>query len=168
MFDFSGFMGPSAGATGMTGLLGGPAAYGNSALTGMVNPNGSGLAPMMTGDLGNSLGVAPAGLFSGMNPGGGMTASPGGAMGGGLSGQVAGQAPIGGAQMGGLLGSKYMGYEDPSMQQMMMLAQGGQKMMQQSQPQDQVTRPFGFGGGAGSAPSGQASAGMMPYMRMGA
>jgi hypothetical protein len=165
MFDFNGFMGPGYGAGGMTGLLGGPAAYGDSAMTGMVNPNGSGLAPMMTGDLGNSLGTAPTGLFGGLNPGGGMTQSLGGAMGGGLSGQVAGQAPIGGAQMGGLMGSNYTGLNNLSPQQMAMLGQMGQRQTQQAQQQPEMARPFGFGNPAMHTTVAQS--GMLPYMRMG-
>ncbi|MCW0134145.1 hypothetical protein [Burkholderia pseudomallei] len=55
----------------------------------------------MGGNLGGALGSAPTGLFSGLLPGGGMTATSSGALGGGLSGAVNGAAPIGGATMGG-------------------------------------------------------------------
>ncbi|AYY96935.1 hypothetical protein EGY19_05390 [Burkholderia multivorans] len=90
-----------AGADGLTGFFSGPAAFGDSGLTSVVSPSGSGLSAMMGGDLSGALGDAPVGLFSGLLPGGGMSGTASGALGGGLSGGVAGMAPLGGASMGG-------------------------------------------------------------------
>lgn len=98
---FTGGRGSGAGATGIRGFFSGPAAYGDSGLTSVVSPNGSGLAGVMSGDLGDSLGTSLPGLFSGLLPGGGMSASSSGALGGGISGAAAGASPVGGASMGG-------------------------------------------------------------------
>lgn len=101
---FFGF-GNVPGADGLTGFFSGPAAYGDSGMTGAVTPNGPDMGPAinaaMRGNLGNALGNAPPGLFSGLLPGGGMTDTQSGALGGGISGAVYGAAPIGGASMGG-------------------------------------------------------------------
>ena len=98
----------TAGASGFARLLNGPAAYGDSGLTGAVSPTGSGLGAVLSGDLGNALGASYAGLYSGLLPGGGMTGSASGALGGGISGQVAGDSPIGGATMGALNATPYL------------------------------------------------------------
>jgi hypothetical protein len=90
------------GVGGLTGLFSGPAAYGDSGLTGAVSASGSGLSGVMGADMGGALGSAPTGLFSGLLPGGGMAETSSGALGGGLSGDVAGASPLGGASMGGL------------------------------------------------------------------
>lgn len=101
-FGLGGGDASGAGANGLTGLFSGPSAYGDSGLTGVVSADGSGLGTAMGGDLGGSLGSSPTGLFSGLLPGGGMTDTASGALGGGLSGDVAGSSSIGGASMGGL------------------------------------------------------------------
>ncbi|WP_157661200.1 hypothetical protein [Burkholderia ubonensis] len=92
--------GPGVG--GLNGFFNGPAAYGDTGMTGSVTPNGSGLNSAMSGNLGGALGFAPTGLFGGFLPGGGMSATQSGALGGGLSGAVNGAAPIGGATTGGV------------------------------------------------------------------
>ncbi|WP_175783098.1 hypothetical protein [Burkholderia anthina] len=92
--------GPGVG--GLNGFFNGPAAYGDTGLTGNVTANGSALNSGMSGNLGGAFGFAPTGLFSGVLPGGGMSATQSGALGGGLSGAVNGAAPIGGATMGGV------------------------------------------------------------------
>ncbi|MGN6806738.1 MAG: hypothetical protein ACTHJZ_12455 [Trinickia sp.] len=91
--------GPGVG--GLNGLFNGPAAYGDTGLTGSVTANGSGLNSAMSGSLAGAFGFTPTGVFSGFLPGGGMGATQSGALGGGLSGAVNGAAPIGGATMGG-------------------------------------------------------------------
>lgn len=128
--------GGGAGASGLSGFFGGPAAFGDSGLTGTVSANGSGLSGLMGGDLSGSLGSAPTGLFSGLLPGGGMTGTSSGALGGGLSGSVAGMSPLGGATMGGFnFGS--LGQLGQSLM--------GQKQQQPQQQQPQPVRPFAFG-----------------------
>ncbi|CAE6864039.1 hypothetical protein R69608_00361 [Paraburkholderia nemoris] len=100
--------GNGPGAGGFTGFFNGPAAYGASGTTGTVTPDGSGLGGLMSGNLGDALGSAPTWLFGGLLPGGGMTNTQSGALGGGLSGAVAGAAPIGGASMGGFNPAPWM------------------------------------------------------------
>lgn len=114
------------GASGLTGLFSGPAAYGDSGMTGVVGTSGSGLGSAMGGDMGGALGSAPTGLFSGLLPGGGMTGTSSGALGGGLSGSVAGASSLGGASMGGL---NFGG-----------LGQLGQQLLQQQSQQQQQQR----------------------------
>ncbi|KKB61552.1 hypothetical protein WM40_22700 [Robbsia andropogonis] len=92
----------TAGASGLTGIFSGPAAYGDAGLTGTTTASGSGLSGALGGDLSGSLGSSPTGLFSGLLPGGGMTSTSSGALGGGLSGSVAGSSSLGGATMGGV------------------------------------------------------------------
>ncbi|KWA65529.1 hypothetical protein WL28_25395 [Burkholderia ubonensis] len=108
-------IGPGAG--GFAGFFNGPAAYGDTGVTGTVTPDGSGLGGLsgmqnggalgswlgglMGGNLSGALGSAPTGMFSGLLPGGGMSGTASGALGGGISGAVNGAAPIGGATMGG-------------------------------------------------------------------
>ncbi|UTV55187.1 hypothetical protein [Burkholderia arboris] len=96
------------GVSGLNGFFNGPAAYGDTGLTGTVTANGSGLNTGMSGNLGGAFGFAPTGLFSGFLPGGGMSATQSGALGGGLSGAVNGAAPIGGATMGGFNPAPWM------------------------------------------------------------
>lgn len=131
--------GSSGGAGGLMGMFNGPAAYGDSGLTGAVSPAGSGLGASMSGDMGGALGSSPTGLFSGLLPGGGMTGTSSGALGGGLSGDVAGASSIGGASMGGL-----------DMSSIGQLGQLGQQLMQQrnqqlQQQQVAPARPLAFG-----------------------
>ncbi|WP_157661679.1 hypothetical protein [Burkholderia ubonensis] len=122
-----------AGASGLTGFFSGPAAVGDSGLTGVVSPAGSGLGSAMSGDLGGALGSSPTGLFSGLLPGGGMSSTASGALGGGLSGDVAGVAPLGGASMGGF-----------SLGSLGNLGQLGQQMLQQrnQQPKQEDLSPL--------------------------
>jgi len=127
----------SGGAGGISGFLNGPAAFGDSGLTGTVSANGSGLSGLMGGDLGGSLGSAPTGLFSGLLPGGGMGGTASGALGGGLSGEAAGASGIGGASMGGYGGL------------LQNLLGKGQQFAQQQQQQQSQQRPMGMGGGYG-------------------
>ncbi|KVC94878.1 hypothetical protein WI77_10310 [Burkholderia ubonensis] len=91
--------GPGAG--GFAGFFNGPAAYGDTGMTGTVTPDGSGLGGLSGMQNGGALGSAPTGMFSGLLPGGGMSGTASGALGGGISGAVNGAAPIGGATMGG-------------------------------------------------------------------
>lgn len=93
----------TAGATGFTGFMGGGGALGDAGLTGGVSASGSGLGAATAGDMGGALGTAPTGLFSGLLPGGGMSATSSGALGGGLSGAAAGGDAVGGASMGGFM-----------------------------------------------------------------
>ncbi|WP_146749738.1 hypothetical protein [Paraburkholderia bryophila] len=88
-----------AGAGGFTGIFNGPAAYCDTGLTRRLHRMARG-CDAMSGNLGDALGSAPTWLFGGLLPGGGMTGTSSGAL-GGLSGAVNGDAPIGGATMGG-------------------------------------------------------------------
>ncbi|KVP11961.1 hypothetical protein WJ85_17160 [Burkholderia ubonensis] len=126
--------GGSGGAGGLTGFFSGPAAYGDSGLTSLVSPGGSGLGASMSGDLGGALGASPTGLFSGLLPGGGMSGTASGALGGGLSGDVAGGASIGGASMGGLNMGSLMQLGSQVLQQQSQQAQ--QRAQQASRNQD--------------------------------
>lgn len=125
------------GASGLTGLFSGPAAYGDSGMTGVVGTGSSGLGSAMSGDMGGALGSAPTGLFSGLLPGGGMSATSSGALGGGLSGDVAGASSLGGASMGGLDTSALS-----SLAQQFMNQQSQQYKQQAQQDQQQSGTSF--------------------------
>lgn len=133
--------GSLGGISGLLGLLQG----GNGSP--VVSPGGSGLGSAMGGNMGGALGSAPAGLFSGLMPGGGMT-SP---LGGGMSGAAAGASPVN-APAGFSFGQM-----NPQMAQMAMsmMQQGNRQPMQVAQ-----VHPAAFG----NQPVRNASIGpSMPY-----
>ena len=166
----AGLLSPGAGAGGLTGLLSGPAAFGDAGLTNGVSAAGSGIGSLSGGGMGGSLGSAPTGLFSGLLPGGGMSGTASGALGGGISGDVAGSAPMGASTMGGFhfganpgsmmnQAMQMMQQRNPQQQQVMMAPQqnrfGGQRAPQMpigpsmsyaSFGQPAMGTPFGFGG----------------------
>ncbi|MEB2498628.1 hypothetical protein [Burkholderia cenocepacia] len=150
--------GPGVG--GLNGFFNGPAAYGDTGLTGGVTPNGSGLNSAMSGNLGGALGFAPTGLFGGFLPGGGMSATQSGALGGGLSGAVNGAAPIGGATMGGFNPAPWM-LGAAGLAGLGLLA--ASRNRQQAGPAPAPVAPFGFGRPAVQAPPMQST---QPYMHM--
>lgn len=162
----AGLFSPGAGAGGLTGMFSGPAALGDSGLTGMVSASGPGSAGMMGGaDMGSALGDAPTGLFSGLLPGGGMSGTTSGALGGGFSGMAAGAQGIGGTPAySGLTGLGASNTIDPQMLQMAsgMMQQG----QQHQQPQGMSSSPMlsiGNPSMRGSAPLGPS----MPYAAFG-
>lgn len=149
--------GSTGGANGLTGFFSGPAAYGDSGMTSVVSPTGSGLGSAMSGDMGGALGSSPTGLFSGLLPGGGMTGTSSGALGGGLSGEVAGGSSLGGVSMGGF---DFGALSQLGQQLMQQRNQQGQQGQQQQQPM----RPMAYG----NQPVHNASIGQpTPYTRFG-
>lgn len=103
--------GAGQAGTGFSGFLHGAAAYGDSGLTGTVGTSGGFTMPSAYG---SALGDAPTGLYSGLLPGGGMTGTSSGALGGGMSGVVDGTGAIGygtgaGSTMGGIFNSPALG-----------------------------------------------------------
>ncbi|GJH31448.1 hypothetical protein CBA19CS91_01845 [Paraburkholderia hospita] len=144
-FGAGGSAGSAGGAGGLTGFLDGPAAYGDSGLTGTVSANGSGLGSAMGGDLGGALGDAPSGLFSGLLPGGGMTGTSSGALGGGLSGETAGLSGIGGASMGGY-GGLLSNLLNQGQQQLQQQQNTQQRQNTGWQPQNGARAPYRGGG----------------------
>ncbi|MEZ0602931.1 hypothetical protein ACAX43_12370 [Paraburkholderia sp. IW21] len=86
--------GAGQAGTGFYGAMNGAAAYGDSGLLGSVGTGGASTFSMPTA-YGSALGEAPTGLYSGLLPGGGMTGTSSGALGGGMSGMAYGEAPVG-------------------------------------------------------------------------
>jgi hypothetical protein len=153
----------TAGATGFTGFMGGGGALGDAGLTGGVSASGSGLGAATAGDLGGALGTAPTGLFSGLLPGGGMSATSSGALGGGLSGAAAGGDAVGGASMGGLLNNPLYG-KLSSLAENQAISQG---MKMATPQQDSGYHPTNFSHASYHAPNAAAytptSAITIPY-----
>jgi hypothetical protein len=94
-----------AGLSGLASLFGGgQAGAGDSGLTNQVSNQASGPPQALQmlahkQDYSSALGDSPTGLFSGLNPGGGMSQTSSGALGGGISGQAAGDSALGSSSM---------------------------------------------------------------------
>jgi hypothetical protein len=134
-FGLGGSGASGGGASGLTGLFSGPAAVGDSGLTGTVSAGGSGLGSAAGSDLGGALGSSPTGLFSGLLPGGGMSGTASGALGGGISGDVAGSSSLGGATMGGFNTSGILNFAQKALQQQSQ--QASQRAQQAQNQRDQ-------------------------------
>jgi len=124
-----------------SGALGGG---GSAAASGGID-SGFGMPAGGELDLGGSLGSAPTGLFSGLNPGASMGSSYGGsALGGGFSGQMAGMQPL--SFSGGAAGSSpYLNALQQALQQQSNVSQ--QRASQPSatfSPAPQIDEAYGL------------------------
>lgn len=128
-----------AGAYGMGAMGGGASHAGDGAgASGELGSVGGGAV-----DWGSSLGNAPTGLFSGLNPGASMGSSYGdSALGGGFSGQMAGMSPVSFA--GGGAGMNLAPFQQLLSQQSKQMQSNSQGQGTQSRFSTQTMEPYGF------------------------